>query len=520
LFDEVARSIIDYVAHNAEVAGGKTAIISDGREISFAALDDSSARCRWLFKNLGLKRGDRIALIMCDCAEWIVAFLGSIGLGAIAVPCSTMLGAAEIRLILNDCGARMAVITPDQCQLLQAALEEESVPELEVMLVAGNGALEATRVKCLSFETALASADLQPVADFEAETPALILYTSGSTGSPKGVVHSHGDIAYTIEKAGRVAYGITKADRVFSSSRLFFAYGFGNSFSFPLGLGATTVLSRERPKAERIARIFAEQRPTIFFGVPPVFRALLEYRRQGQSLDLGSLRLCVSAGEALPARLFEEWRNETGLQILDALGSTEVLQAFIANPLDRMRPGSSGLPVPGYEVRLLDEFGLTISGVGRGELYVRGGSAFSCYWNQPEKTAETKSEGWVKTGDVYRRDEAGFYWHEGRSDDMFKSKGMWVSPQEIEEALGALDVVLEAAAVPEHDSDGTNVVAAYVVLRPGLEAGQEAIDCLNAAAGARLPRYMRPERIYFVQELPRTVTGKVQRFKLRGRSGL
>jgi benzoate-CoA ligase family protein len=342
-----------------------------------------------------------------------------------------------------------------------------------------------------------------------------MLYTSGSTGTPKGVVHSHGDISYTIEKAGRQAYGITNGDRLFSSSRLFFAYGLGNSFSFPLGLGATSILCRERPKPELIAKVFAQQRPTIFFGVPPVFRALLEYRRQGHPLDTSSLRYCASAGEALPARIFHEWLNETGLQILDALGSTELLQAFIANPFDRISPGSSGLPVPGYEVRLVDEAAQTVNGAGRGELQVRGGSAFSCYWNRPEETAETKRDGWVKTGDVYRRDEAGFYWHEGRSDDTFKSKGMWISPLEIEEVLCAHDAVLEAAVVPVPDADGTNVVSACVVLRPELAADQGMIDRLKAEAGAKLPRYKRPEQIYFLKELPRTATGKIQRFKLR-----
>ena len=517
MVEKIARSMIDYLVIHAEESREKAAIICGDRELNYGALENLSGRCRRVFKNLSLECGDRVALIMCDCPEWVVAFLGVIGLGAIAVPCSTMVRATEIRSILNDCGVRMAVVTSDQSGLVQAALSEQLLPELEVVLIAGGGTFELDGVKTLSFETALAEADAEPLADFEPRTPALILYTSGSSGTPKGVVHTHGDISYTIEKAGRGVYGITKEDRLFSSSRLFFAYGLGNSFSFPLGLGATSILCRERPKPELIAQVFAERRPTIFFGVPSVFRSLLEYRQEGHLLDTNSLRLCASAGETLPARIFHEWRNETGLEILDALGSTELLHVFIANQLDRVLPGSSGLPVMGYEVRLLDEAGQPVTGVGRGELQVKGASAFSGYWNQPEKTAETISQDWVKTGDIYRRDEAGFYWHEGRSNDMFKAKGMWISPAEIEEVLCENDPVLEAAVVPELDADGANVVAAYVVLRSDAVADQQMIDLLKTAAGARLPRYKRPEQIYFLKELPRTATGKVQRFKLRER---
>ena len=519
MVEKVARSIVDYLATHARERAEQTAVIGDDRELSFGELDHLSGQCRRVFKDLGVKRGDRVALIMCDGPEWIAAFLGAIGLGAIAVPCSTMLGAAEIRSILHDCGARLAVITPDQRESMQAVLSEQSPPELEVVLAAGGEAWEAEGVATLSLEAALAGVAGEPLADFDSETLALILYTSGSTGSPKGVVHTHGHLSCTIAKAGRGVYGVGRSDRVFSSSRLFFAYGLGNSLSFPVGLGATSILCRERPKPELIARIFAQHRPTIFFGVPPVFRSLLEYRRAGHSLETGSLRFCASAGEALPARIFREWHDETGLPILDALGSTELLHVFIANQHGRFVPGSSGLPAEGYDVRLLGETGHPITGAGQGELEVSGASAFSYYWNRPEKTAETKSGEWVKTGDIYRRDEAGFYWYEGRSDDQFKSSGMWVSPTEIEQMLGESEAVLEAAVVPEQDADGTNLVAAYIVLQPGLTADQEMIDRLNVTAGEKLPRYKRPGRIYFLKELPRTATGKVQRFKLRDRRG-
>jgi len=261
----------------------------------------------------------------------------------------------------------------------------------------------------------------------------------------------------------------------------------------------------------------ANDKPTIFFAVPAVFRALLEYCRQGNQLETFSIKFCVSAGESLPARIFHEWKEVTGLTIIDAIGSTELLYMFISNRQDNIRPGSSGLPIEGYEVRLHDEQENIIKGAGSGNLYVKGASALPCYWNKPEKTAETICDGWVKTGDVYRRDEEGFYWFEGRSDDLFKSSGMWVSPGEVEEAICTHPAILEAGVVSEPDQDGTNIVAAYVVLRPGEEIGCEITDSLKIHVTRLLPRYKQPQRIYFLDQLPRTVTGKLQRFKLRER---
>jgi len=499
------RSIIDDLAFRAEQDPGKTAILYEDQAISYRELEQRSAKCRGALNALGLKPGERVALVMCDGPDWVVAFLGVIGLGAIAVPCSTMLKPGELVYILNDCGARAAIITADQCETMQAAWAE--APSLEIVLMAGG---EHERMK--SFNQAVDGASPTPAADIDADSLALILYTSGSTGAPKGAAHRHRDIPYTVEKVGRGVFGVTPEDRLSSSSRLFFAYGLGNSFSFPLGLGATSILCRERPTPPVIAAVLARFRPTIFFSVPAVFRALLEYRRQGQLLETGSLSFCVSAGESLPAQIYHEWKEATGLDILDGIGSTELLHMFISNRRDLIRVGSSGVPVEGYEVRLLDERGQVIDGAGRGDLYIKGPSAIPYYWNQPEKTAETIRDGWVKTGDVYRRDAEGFYWFEGRSDDLFKSSGMWVSPVEVEEALCTHSSVLEAAVIAEPDADGTNLVAAYVVPRPDVSPDA---DLIKAHAAAALPRYKCPRRIYFIEQLPRTATGKVQRFKLR-----
>jgi benzoate-CoA ligase len=506
---EPKRSIIDYLAFHAEQRPDRAAIFYQDQAISFRELERRSAQCRGALKSLGIQSGDRVALVMSDGPEMVTALLAVIGFGALAVPCSTMLKPAELAYILNDSGARGAIITPDQIEVVQTAWAES--PSLATVLVAGG----EPPAKMLSWAQVVETAAPSAVADITEDTLALILYTSGSTGAPKGAVHRHGDIPHTVERVARSVFEISSDDRLFSSSRLFFAYGLGNSFSFPIGVGAASILCRERPTPPVIAAIFNRYRPTIFFAVPAVFRALLEYYRQGNQLDTGSLNFCVSAGESLPAQIYHEWKASTGLDILDAIGSTELMNMFISNRKDMLRPGSSGVPIAGYEIKLLDERGQMIEGAERGDLYVRSASAIRFYWNKPEKTAETIREGWVKTGDVYRRDEDGFYWFEGRSDDLFKASGMWVSPVEVEEALCAHPAVLESAVIAETDADGTNLVAAYVVLRPGHLPDEAMAEEIKAQAATSLPRYKCPKRIHFTEQLPRTATGKVQRFKLR-----
>jgi benzoate-CoA ligase family protein len=342
-----------------------------------------------------------------------------------------------------------------------------------------------------------------------------VLYTSGSTGQPKGAVHRHGHMPWTVESVARKVYGLKPDDRLFSVPRLFFAYGLGNSLSVPLGGGASTILLSERPSPALIAEVFAQYRPTIFFGVPTVFRMLLEHVRQGNTLDTSSLRFAVSAGEVLPLATWNEWKALTGSEILETIGTTELLHAFIHNYRERNRPGSSGEVLEGYQCRLIDDGGHVVEGAGRGHLHVRGGSAITYYLNKPEKTAETIRDGWVRTGDVYRRDADGFFWFEGRSDDLFKCSGMWVSPAEVEEAVARHPAVLEAAVIAEADETGGTIAAAYVMLRPGHIAGSALEEEIKAEAAKTLPRFKHPKRIHFMEQLPRTPTGKVQRFKLR-----
>jgi benzoate-CoA ligase family protein len=491
------RSIVDYVAEHAQRAPGHPAIHHQDRVISYAQLEEACARCRGALAELGVQPGDRVALQMSDSPEMVVAILGVMGMGAIAVPCGTMLPPEGLAYVLRDCDARLLIAGAEHVENAKAA---------------GAARIVAAPAE---FDALLAHAAPAPLAQFDAGTPCLLLYTSGSTGHPKGAVHLHGHMPCSVEHVARAIHGLQPEDRLFSVPRLFFAYGLGNSLSVPLGAGASVILLSERPTPALVASVFEKYRPTVFFGVPTVFRMLLEHVRQGNPLDARSLKFAVSAGEVLPLGTWNEWKGVTGTEILESIGTTEMLYAFLHNRRERNRPGSSGEVVDGYEVKLLDELGNEVRGAGRGALHVRGGTATPYYWNQPAKTAEAIRDGWVRTGDVYRRDEQGFYWFEGRSDDLFKCSGMWVSPGEVEDAVTGHPAVLEAAVIAETDAQGGTIPAAYVLLRPGHAAGDALAAEIMAKAGAALPRFKRPQRVHFMDELPRTPTGKVQRFKLR-----
>ena len=431
-------------------------------------------------------------MVMSDSPEMIVAFLGIMGLGAIAVPCSTMLPPDGLAYVFKDSAAKLVIVSPEHRDNAQAGGAPQIVDK-----------------------DFFREAKPAPLGVFDRDTPCLVLYTSGSTGQPKGAVHRHGHFGWTVESVARKVYSLQPDDRLFSVPRLFFAYGLGNSFSIPLGCGASSILVSERPTPALIAETLAKYRPTVFFAVPTVFRMLIEHARQGNRLDAASLKFSVSAGEVLPVATWNEWKAFTGSEIIETIGTTELLHAFIHNYRDRNRPGSSGVVLDGYEAKLVDEQGQEVRGAGRGALHVRGGSAIPYYLNKPEKTAETIRDGWVRTGDVYRRDEEGFYWFEGRSDDLFKCSGLWVSPGEVEDAVCKHPAVMEAAVVAEADDTGATIAAAYVLLRPGHAAGDALSREIREEAAKSLPRYKRPQRIHFMEQLPRTPTGKVQRFKLR-----
>jgi benzoate-CoA ligase family protein len=480
--------------------GERAAVEFRGNRITYNELAAKVACWAHAFVRCGVSEGDRIALLLYDSPEFIACFLGALSIGAVCVPINTFLSADDVEFILADSGARMVIGESDLEGKISAS-RRSSLVTVET----------ATRRPSQQ----LAESGNPPVfASTTRKTPAFLLYTSGSTGAPKGVLHLHDSIPYTVETYAANVLRLTREDRVYSASRMFFAYGLGNSLSFPLAAGATVILDTDRPTPDRLARLFKTQSPTVFFGVPALYLSLLA---ASDGLDLSSLRLCVSAGEALPSKIFDDWRRKFGSEILDGIGSTEMLHIFISNRDGDARAGSSGQLVEGYAARLTDDGGEAVGAEESGNLWVRGGSATRGYWNRPELTQQTIIDGWVRTGDVYRRDNEQFFYSIGRSDDCFKVRGLWVSPVEIESVLMSHEAVSEAAIVSSIEESGLATARAYVVI--GKAERDEALkEELLKFAGSRLPQYKVPSRIEFIDEMPRTSTGKIQRYKLRGRS--
>lgn len=506
----------------------RVAILYEHREITYAELRDETVRVAERLNALGISEGERVAILLADSPEFIASFVAIISLGAIAVPINLALRREDQLFILKDCGARVAIV---EAQAAGSLLNNAPLIDLQNILVVQRGSddasLEIPGIAVENLATAQRLALSQfPVTRarlgdrevlphgraFDKETDAFILYTSGSTGEPKGAVHSEADIFYTNETYCPEVLKLRDGDRLFSSSRLPFAYGLGNAFTFPLLNGFTTILCREKPTPEVVSRVFSDYRPTIFFGVPVVFRMLLEHHHSIAPLDTSIVRLCISAGEALPAQLGEEWQKTFGVEVLDGIGSTEMLHMFMSNHEGEVRYGSSGKLLKGYEARLVDHDGVTTATGEVGNLWIRGGSAASRYWQRPKLSAETFVDGWARTGDLYRCDEDGVWWHMGRSDDCFKPTGQWVSPIEVESALMSHGSVRATAVVEGFDKDGLSCVCAFVVPR---EPSATLEDELRNHCETALPRFKQPRRYIFVDELPYTATGKVQRFKLR-----
>lgn len=487
-------------AHNSLVDPSPPAIHHGGRDLTYGELRARTLRMAQVIQSLGTAPGDRVALLLNDSPEFIEAFIAICSLGAIAVPINMSLRIEEQCSILHNSGARLALAEDD----IRNTLLTDAPEKLRCSIYSLKSVLEERpETQPIHFPT---PGD---------KDPAFILYTSGSTGEPKGAVHRQADIFYTNQTFCREVLRVTKDDRLFSSSRLPFAYGLGNSFTFPLLNGATAIMCSEKPTPDIIAQTLASARPTIFFAVPVVYNLLLDHHRSGRQLDCSSLRLCVSAGEALPAHLGEEWEREFGVQLLDGIGSTEMLHMFMSNHENDLRYGSSGRMLDGYEARLLDENGEPTPDGVEGNLWIKGESASRYYWERPEESARTFVDGWVRTGDLYRRDSDGYWFHMGRSDDCFKSSGQWVSPVEVEGVILRHADVSQAAVVEDFDEHQLPCACAFVVMQD-VESDPGSVEQgLRELAAASLPRFKQPRKYVFVNELPYTATGKIQRFKLR-----
>lgn len=502
----VAVPFID--RHLDEGRADKVAIRMLDQDVTYGELAENVSRCGNLLKREGLQSGDRVLMVMKDCAEFFYVFWGAIKAGLIPVPVNTMLKASDYKYIIEDSRCTALVYSPEFAAEVEAGLLDVNEAPSFVLKTDGEGSLQQ---RMMGEPIVLKAATAEPDDD------CFWLYSSGSTGRPKGAVHSHRDIVVTCVYYAVETLGLKIDDSCFSAAKLFFAYGLGNSMTFPLWVGATSVLSDKRPSPDMTFDVIEHFRPTIFFGVPTLYAAQIR-SLEIQNRNLTSLIGCVSAGEALPAEIFEKWRRQTGLIILDGIGSTEMLHIFISNRRDNFRPGTSGHLVPGYEARIIDESGQPVAPGEIGRLLIKGASMTKYYWNNPEKTAETIRGEWIDTGDTYFQDGDGYFVYCGRNDDMLKVGGIWCSPVEIESRLVEHPKVLEAAVVGSADEDQLVKPAAYIVLKDPEDPTEGLAVELLEHCKEGLARYKYPRWFNFVTELPKTATGKIQRFKLRDKA--
>jgi 4-hydroxybenzoate-CoA ligase len=510
----------DFVDANvARGLGGKVAFRDGTRSLTYKELQQQTLCFAAALRGLGLKQESRIALLMHDTVDFPVAFWGAIRAGVICIPLNTLLTAEQYGFMLEDSRAEALIVSAPLVKVVAPILDR--LRSLRSVIVAGDApaAAQSGVRDSISFGEFVACdpAELAATPTVSDEV-AFWLYSSGSTGEPKGVKHVHSSLMATAKLYGHQVLGIRESDIVFSAAKLFFAYGLGNAMSFPMSVGATTVLLPDRPTPEAVFAAMKRERPTIFYGVPTLYAAMLAHQAIGRGAGSDRLRQCVSAGEALPGELGRRWKETVGADILDGIGSTEMLHIFLSNRPEDVRYGTSGKPVPGYDAKIVDEDGRELGADAIGELVVRGPSAAEGYWNQRRKSRRTFAGDWTYTGDKYVRDAQGYYQYCGRTDDMFKVSGIWVSPFEVEAALASHDAVLEAAVIGETDDDKLVKPKAYVVLKPGCVADEALIESLKIHVKASAGLWKYPRWIEFRTELPKTATGKIQRFKLREES--
>lgn len=502
-----------FVDANVEAGRGGKVAVCDADSGATYTYDDVLAmtnRTGNALRELGVRPEERVMLLLPDSVEFVACFFGAIKIGAVPIPTNTLLTSGDYAYLLDDSRARVLVV--DETLLPRIDPIRSQLRYLDHVVVVGRPG-----GRDLSYDELMTAASVELTPEKVSRDDACFwLYSSGTTAFPKGAVHLQHDMIVAADLYARRILGIRKHDRCYSVAKLFFAYGLGNGLYFPFRVGASTILFPGRPDRAAAFRIIDTYRPTLFFSVPSGYAAMLACNDESAEIDTSSLRHCVSAGEALPKALYERWMARYGVEILDGIGSTEILHIFISNQPGRVRPGSIGELVPGYEARIVDENGHEVATGDAGDLLIKGDSICSCYWNKHEATKNTIEGHWIRTGDKCSRDADGYFWYQGRSDDMLKVGGIWVSPVEVESILIRHPAVLECAVVGVADTDGLIKPKAYIVLNEVAgRDGRSLAETLKQFVKEQAAVYKYPRWVEFISELPKTHTGKIQRYKLR-----
>lgn len=504
-------NMCEILEHNLATRSDKPAILCDDGSMTFGEVSQQVNRIGNALAKLGVRSGDCVAILCPDRPEWVTAFFGATKIGATALGMNTLLKTEEYDYILGDSRARVLIVHDSLLPTIEPVLAKHAT--LKQVIVIGDSADSSFTAfnEWIADESESLNAAPTHRDDF-----CSLHYSSGTTGMPKGVFHAHKDYPLIAQLSGVDVFGLTENDRTFSVAKLFFVYGIGGNLIFPWYVGASCVLYSGSPRqVAGVLKTIDTFKPTVFVSVPTVYGAILALPKFGERYSLASVRMCLSAGEALPAPAWQSWKDATGLEILDTIGCTETYHTFMANVPGDIRPGSSGKPIGGYEVRLVDDEGNDVPQGQVGHLMVRGESTALFYLHQYEKSRHTFRGEWLFTGDRYSMDEDGFYWHAGRGDDMLKVGGLWVSPVEIENVLATHDAVTECAVVGQYDKAQLLKPKAFVCLKQGAQSSRELLGELLKLCAANLEAHKRPRWIEFADDLPRTATGKLQRFRLR-----